>query len=83
MTSCLNCPKRETCKEICPEVEKLLPKVRGGTNGKREFFLTQEKLEWIEKNKNKSQKKNHSIYDQDLKPPSRNDRCTENWHNGR
>lgn len=30
-TSCTACPRRETCTEICPEIEKQLPGVRSGT----------------------------------------------------
>jgi len=31
---CLDCDKRSTCKEICPELEKTLPKPRSGGNSK-------------------------------------------------
>jgi len=33
---CLECEKRPTCKKICPELEKELPKERGGGHN-REF----------------------------------------------
>ena len=36
MPFCLNCDKRDTCKEICPELEAVLPKPRGGGH-KKEF----------------------------------------------
>jgi hypothetical protein len=31
--NCLNCVKREFCREICPEVEKILPKMNTGRMG--------------------------------------------------
>lgn len=34
MPFCLNCPTKNTCKEICPEVEALLPKPRSGGHRK-------------------------------------------------
>lgn len=34
MPFCLNCPTKNTCKEICPEVEALLPKPRSGGHKK-------------------------------------------------
>ena len=32
MHSCNDCPDRDSCTSICPEVEKLLPPVNGGTD---------------------------------------------------
>lgn len=34
MPSCLNCATRSTCKEICPDIEALLPKPRSGGHKK-------------------------------------------------
>ncbi len=34
MPFCLTCEKRKDCKKICPELEKILPKVRSGGNEK-------------------------------------------------
>lgn len=36
--SCTDCLKRSGCKRVCAEIEKLLPKVRGG--GHRKEFPT-------------------------------------------
>jgi len=43
---CLSCDKRETCKEICPELEKTLPKVRGGGH-RKEFMADEKTLEYL------------------------------------
>lgn len=35
---CLDCPKKVGCKEICSELEKILPKARSGGHEKEYCF---------------------------------------------
>ncbi len=44
MHSCNNCPKRDSCKSICTEVEKLLPPEDGGTDS--ELSLIDREIAW-------------------------------------
>jgi len=37
---CLSCPKKPTCKSICPELEKILPKPRSGGHKKERVQST-------------------------------------------
>ncbi len=43
MPICLNCYKRSDCKEICKEVEALLPKPRSGGH-RKEFSVDPSKI---------------------------------------
>jgi hypothetical protein len=43
---CISCPKKITCKSICPELEKTLPKPRSGGHSK-EFPVDPQKLEGL------------------------------------
>jgi len=36
--NCLNCVKREFCREICPEVEAMLPRPQGGKKNKENHY---------------------------------------------
>jgi len=48
-SSCKECPEYKNCKEICPELEKILPKPRSG--GHRKEFAT-DKIEEVYAHKN-------------------------------
>jgi hypothetical protein len=41
---CKICSKRSGCKELCPEIEKMLPKERSGGH-RKEFSCDPQKLE--------------------------------------
>jgi hypothetical protein len=65
MPFCSNCDKRPTCKEICLELEKILPKAQTGRM-KGEFMLNQPILEAInqkEKDKRSGWQNKPQIYD--------------------
>ena len=42
MPFCLDCTKRNTCREICPELEKTLPKPRSGGHMKEKSYSPQQ-----------------------------------------
>ncbi len=44
---CLTCSKKSVCKEICPELEKVLPKPQGGNNGRKMKFYAPSIIEDI------------------------------------
>jgi len=43
---CLSCDKKPECKEICPELEKILPKPRSGGH-RKEFPCDPQKIEGL------------------------------------
>jgi hypothetical protein len=47
MPFCLTCDMRKTCKAICPELEKALPKPQGGISGRKIKFFAPNKLEGL------------------------------------
>lgn len=62
---CLNCEKKETCKEICPELEKTLPKDWTGKLWK-EFDVDPQKIDKVfqkSKDRESGSRKEPKIYE--------------------